>query len=248
MDILLLVRETIKRYHLIKKGETVLVACSGGADSVALLYILLDLKKFLCIGDIQVAHLNHLIREDSHEDAEFVKHLCKDLYIPYVFESRDVPGYAREKVISLEEASRMIRYRFLEEQKRKLKLDLIATAHTLNDQIETLFLRIGRGTGLKGLSLIPPKRNSIIRPLIYTYKKQILEFLEKRGISYRLDRTNLDLSIKRNLIRHKVVPYVLDAMPDFGERVMRLRDNLEADSKLIDSLIEDIWREVVDIE
>ena len=248
MDILYAVIETIRHYDLIKKGNTILLACSGGADSIALLHILLELKERLFIRDIQVAHLDHLIRKDSYKDADFVKDICKEHGINCVFQSVDVPGFAKENSLSLEDAARTVRYKFLNEKQEQLNLDLIATAHTLNDQIETLFLRIDRGTGLKGLALIPPKRDRIIRPLICTYKKDVLEFLTSRSIHYRMDKTNLDLSIKRNLIRHEVVPYLLKTLPDFGEKLTRLRDSLETDEEIIESLIEDIWDEVVDIE
>ncbi len=248
MDILPVVRDTIGRYDLIKKGGTVLVACSGGADSVALLHILIELKQALSIKDIQVAHLNHLVRDESQQDADFVGDLCSKLEISCTIEARDIPKHAEENSLSIEEAARRVRYEFLEEKRNRLNLDLIATGHTLNDQIETLFLRIDRGSGLKGLSLIHPKRNKIIRPLIRTYRKDILTYLGSRSIEYKLDRTNLDISIKRNLIRHKVVPYLLDALPGFGQKLMRMRDILQADEEIIDSRIEDIWKEVCDTE
>jgi tRNA(Ile)-lysidine synthase len=248
MNILRAVRNTISRYDLIKKGNTILVACSGGVDSIALLYILLEIKAVIGIANIWVAHLDHRIRENSRKDADFVRKTCDDIGIPCVIHSVDVPGFAKENSLSLEDAARRIRYKFLEEKREELQLDLIATGHTLNDQIETFFLRIDRGTGLKGLSLIPPKRDKIIRPLICTYRNEILRFLSGRSIPYRMDESNLDLSIKRNLIRHKLVPHLLDTLPDFGEKLIRLRDTLEADEEVIESLVDKIWDEVVEIE
>jgi len=109
-------------------------------------------------------------------------------------------------------------------------------------------LRIDRGTGLKGLSLISPKRDKIIRPLICTYRKQILQFLNSRSIPYKMDESNLDLSIKRNLIRHKLVPHLLETLPDFGKKLTRLRDTLEADEEVIESVVDKVWNEVTEIE
>lgn len=248
MDILPAVQDTINRYDLIKKGNTILVACSGGADSTALLYILREIKDTLGISDIQVAHLDHRIRKDSHKDADFVKNICDNISVSCTIYSVDVPGFAKKNSLSLEDAARRIRYEFLEKKRKELHLDLIATGHTLNDQIETLFLRIDRGTGLKGLSLIPPKRAKIIRPLIRTYRNEILQFLNSRSIPYRTDKSNLDLSIKRNLVRHKLISHLLDILPDFGEKLIRLRDTLEADEKVIESIIDKIWDEVIETE
>ena len=248
MDILLAVRDTISHYDLIRKGNTILVACSGGADSIALLYILLEIKNTIGIGDIQVAHLDHRIRENSHKDAGFVKKTCHNIGIPCIVHTEDVPKFARENSLSLEDAARTIRYRFLEEKRKELHLDLIATGHNLNDQIETFFLRIDRGTGLKGLSLISPKRDKIIRPLICTYRKEILQFLNSRSILYSTDESNLDPSIKRNLIRHKLVSHLLETLPDFGEKLIRLRDTLEADEEVIESVVDKTWNEVAEIE
>ncbi len=248
MNILPAVRNTISYYDLIKKGNSILVACSGGADSIALLHILLEIKDDVGIDDIQAAHLDHCIRENSRKDADFVKNTCRNIGIPCIVHSVDVPGFARENSLSLEVAARRIRYKFLTEKREELHLDLIATGHTLNDQIETFFLRIDRGTGLKGLSLIPPERDNIIRPLIRTYRDEILRFLSSRSIPYRMDKSNLDLSIKRNLIRHKLVPHLLDTLPDFGERLMRLRDTLESDEEVIESLIDKVWDDVAKTE
>jgi len=248
MDILLAVRDTISHYDLIRKGNTILVACSGGADSIALLYILLEIKNTIGIGDIQVAHLDHRIRENSHNDAEFVKKICHNIGISCIVHTEDVPKFARENSFSLEDAARTIRYRFLEEKRKELHLDLIATGHNLNDQIETFFLRIDRGTGLKGLSLISPKRDKIIRPFICTYRKEILQFLNSRSILYCTDESNLDLSIKRNLIRHQLVPHLLETLPDFGKKLIRLRDILDADEEVIESVVDKIWDEVAEIE
>jgi len=248
MDILLAARDAISRYDLIRKGNTILVACSGGADSIALLYILLEIKDTIGIGDIQAAHLDHRIRENSHKDADFVKKTCHNIGIPCIVHTENVPKFAKENLLSLEDAARRIRYQFLEEKRKELHLNLIATGHNLNDQIETFFLRIDRGTGLKGLSLISPKRDKIIRPLICTYRKQILQFLNSRSIPYKMDESNLDLSIKRNLIRHKLVPHLLETLPDFGKKLTRLRDTLEADEEVIESVVDKVWNEVTEIE
>lgn len=245
MNLIHTTAETIKRYNLLKRGDTVLIACSGGTDSVALLYILVDLKERLGLADIHVAHLDHCIRENSREDALFVRNICKKMHIPCIVGSFNVRAFAKRQALSIEDAARRVRYRFLEQTRKKLSLDWIATGHTLNDQIETLFLRIDRGTGLKGLSLIYPKRERVIRPLICTKKREILKFLRERSISYRIDETNLDLSIKRNLIRDKLLPPLLETLPNFGERLIHLRDILEQDEKIVESLIDKRWNEVV---
>ena len=201
------VKDTIERYNLINKKDSVLIAVSGGADSVCLLYLLHTLSR--AIGfKLQIAHLDHMLRKGSSKDAEFVRCLGAKLGIPVVIAKINVRGLAKKG--SLEEIARDARLGFLFETARDIKADKIALAHNLDDQAETVLMRILRGTGLYGLAGILPKRKlygfTVIRPLIRVQRREIETFLKKKKISPRVDRTNLQDIYFRNKIRNKLIP------------------------------------------
>ncbi len=152
------VLQTIQDHHMLEKGDKVLVAFSGGVDSTALLYILNSLKSRLNIK-LCAAHLNHMIRgKDAALDAAFARKTAKKLNIPIAVEEFDVPAFAKQKKLNLEDAARRIRYEFLERAAVKFGADKIAVAHNADDNIETLLMRMVRGTGMKGMEGIPPVR------------------------------------------------------------------------------------------
>jgi tRNA(Ile)-lysidine synthase len=196
---------------MLKPGDRVLVAVSGGIDSVVLLHILKKQHKEheLALG---VAHFDHAIRPDSAQDAEFVKELAQSLKLKCYTERTDVPAYAKANKISLEVAARQLRYRFLEATAKANKFHKIALGHTLNDQAETLLMRLLRGSGLEGLSGIPPvrpagaSRRLYIRPLIECTREHIEAFAKTKKLQWREDPTNKDTTILRNRIRHELLP------------------------------------------
>lgn len=201
------VKETIKRYNLIGKGDKIIVAVSGGPDSVALLYLLNSLKKELKIS-LHVAHLDHMLRKDSCKDREFVERLASKLKIPVTIANINIKELA--KAGSLEEIARNARLGFLFKVARDIKADKIALGHNLDDQAETVLMRIIRGAGLYGLSGILPKRNiagyEIIRPLIEVKRREIEAFLKRKKIRPRIDISNLEDIYFRNKIRNRLLP------------------------------------------
>ncbi|MDR1663683.1 MAG: tRNA lysidine(34) synthetase TilS [Clostridiales bacterium] len=232
------VRKTIRKYKMLDKGSRVVVGISGGADSVALLLALIELRVEWDI-EIYAAHVNHHLRGgDSDGDEAFARELCERLSVPFYRYNADVKGYAATEKISLEEAGRRLRYAYfgqtIEEIKKAEAAKLteapeqddplagmtppvykIAVAHSLDDSAETVLLNLFRGTGLKGLCGIPPARDAvIIRPLIETTRGQIENFLRERGQPYRVDGSNADPAYTRNRVRHQILPVIKDA---FGE-------------------------------
>ncbi len=197
----------ILQQKMFAAGDRVVVAVSGGPDSVALLDVLFQLKERLGI-ELHVAHLNHRLRgAQSEADAEFVRQLASRLGIAVTVEQRDVPEFIRKQRLSLEEGAREIRYQFLQEVAQRIGATKIATAHNLDDQAETVLFRLLRGAGRRGLSGIPPVRDRhFVRPLLGTSRKQIEEYLAQRGLSFRCDSSNADLSYTRNKIRHQLLP------------------------------------------
>lgn len=200
-------RNTINKYRLIDRNDRVLVGVSGGPDSVALLYVLNALSKELGFS-LHIAHLDHGLRRDSAKDREFVEGLAERLNIPVTSVYIDVrKRFARG---SLEEAARNIRLDFFFSVARKTNADKIALGHNLDDQAETVLMRILRGAGLYGLSGISPKRRikgcQLIRPLIEVRRSEIEAFLRRKKVKPRIDASNLEDVYLRNRIRNRLLP------------------------------------------
>jgi tRNA(Ile)-lysidine synthase len=201
-------RASVLDQKLIRPGQTVLVACSGGPDSMALLHLCLELGADEGFAT-SAAHFNHGLRPRATADERFVQAAVLKLDLPYFAGRGDVRALARARGIGIEEAGRQARYAFLERAAVEAGAARIATGHTLNDQAETVLLRLLRGTGPMGLSGIPAQRGlSIVRPLLALERREILSYLADRGIAFRHDETNLDTDILRNRVRHKLIPYL----------------------------------------
>lgn len=200
-------RDTVKRYNLISKNDKIVIAVSGGPDSVALLYLLNSLKKELSLT-LHIAHLDHMLRKDSYKDVEFVRQLARRLNLPLTCTKINVKELAKNG--SLEEIARNIRLGFLFKVAREVRCKKIALGHNLDDQAETVLMRILRGTGLYGLSGILPKREisgiTIIRPLIEIKRREIESYLKKKNIAPRIDISNLENFYFRNRIRNRLIP------------------------------------------
>lgn len=204
--VLAAVRATIDRHGLLRPGDRVLAACSGGADSMALLSLLLDLREDLSL-DIVVAHFDHRLRAASAADRDFVRAFARERGLRFVEGRRDVRRHAVRRGLNLEEAARELRYAFLRRAASRAGASRIATGHTLNDQAETVLLRILRGTGLSGLAGIPVTgEDGLIRPLLEIERGDILAYLRRRGIPHREDPTNRDRRLLRNRVRHDLLP------------------------------------------
>ncbi|WP_343252258.1 tRNA lysidine(34) synthetase TilS [Ligaoa zhengdingensis] len=219
----------IRQYGMIPPGACVLVGVSGGADSVALLHFLQRSgEQFGCT--VVAAHVNHGLRgEESDRDERFVRALCERLGVELaVTHLQNLAAGAKESGQCLEEAARDARYRFLEEEARKRGAQ-IATAHTMDDSIETTLFHLARGTGLRGLRGIPPVRGKIVRPLITCTRREIEAYCAENGLDYVTDSSNLSDSYARNRIRHTVLPPLREVHPGLDSVYPRMAARLAAD-------------------
>lgn len=231
------VKDTIKKYDLINEGDNIILGLSGGPDSVCLLHILHRLKDELNIK-IYAAHLNHKIRGiEAQKDAAYVARLCDELGIICFIRAIDVPKYCEENNVSLEEGARILRYNMFFEIKEKVHGDKIAIAHNLNDQAETVIMRIMRGTGLQGIKGIEYKRpDGIIRPILDISRNEIEEYCENNNLSPRIDHTNLEDIYTRNKIRLNLIPYMSENFnPNLIESISRMANLLRDDSEYIEN-------------
>jgi len=217
-------KNTIKRYRLIDKNDKVVVGVSGGPDSVALLYLLNSLSKELRIS-LHIAHLDHMLRRDSYKDKIFVEKLAQRLKIPITTAQINVKELTNKG--SLEEIARNARLGFLFRVAKDTGAHKIALGHNLDDQAETVLMRILRGTGLSGLSGILPKRDiadlQIIRPLIEVRRRDIEVFLKRKKIRPRLDASNLEDIYFRNRIRNKLLPLL---EKEYNQNIRRILSNM----------------------
>ncbi|MGA2914739.1 MAG: tRNA lysidine(34) synthetase TilS [Sedimentisphaerales bacterium] len=210
----------INLYNLLPDGAKVLLAVSGGADSVALLKILLNLKlSGKLTNDFYITHINHQLRgQKSIEDEEFVRTLAKQHNLPAAIERVDVKKYAKEQKLSIETAARCLRLEKLAAIAQKNGCSCIAAAHQKNDNAETIIHRLLRGTGFKGLAGIRPKTDfndsTFIRPLLCISRNEIENYLKSQDINWQTDHTNIDCRFTRNRIRHRLLPYLQNQSAD----------------------------------
>ncbi|MEO8232676.1 MAG: tRNA lysidine(34) synthetase TilS [Ignavibacteriota bacterium] len=218
----------IKENDLLLQGEKILVALSGGPDSVFLLHFLNKFKKKFRI-EISAAHINHLLRgKDSERDEQFCNAICDELSIPIYIHSQNVKTYSKKNKISLEAAGRKIRYNFFEKISKVNGYNKIVTAHNADDNTETVLLNLIKGTGLKGISGIPVKRNNIVRPILSLSKKEILNYLEQNRFEYRIDKSNLSNDFERNFLRNEIVPFIIKNLnPSLSNSVLNTSLNLQ---------------------
>ncbi len=195
------VKKTIEKYDLISNTDKIVVAVSGGPDSISLLHILYELKYNIC-----VAHINHGLRENADVDQKYVENFCK---------CRDIPCFVKKiklkeikNNMTLEEAGRKERYDFFYNIMKQEKCNKIATAHNSNDNAETVIMNVIRGSGISGLKGIEPKRGEIIRPLIEISRKEIEEYCIENDLKPRHDESNDEDVFTRNKIRLKLIPYI----------------------------------------
>ncbi len=230
------VQETIHRYQMLQAGERVLVAVSGGPDSVGLLHLLCWLSDELGI-ELAVAHLNHQLRgEQADQDEAYVRRLCADWDLPCYVTCENIREQARQKGISLEEAGRCARYEYFSTLADQHGLHRVALGHTATDRVETLLINLLRGSGLHGLRSIPPVRGIFIRPLISIRREAIAEHCEQYGLNPCCDESNLEPSdFLRNKIRLQLLPLLGE---EYGE------DPHEALSRVIRAAEEELaWTE-----
>ena len=216
----------IKKHNLIENNSKLLIALSGGPDSVFALHFFHQFKNKYK-AELIAAHVNHNLRgNDSEQDQIFCEKICSELKIPIFIKSVEVEKFARKNNQSVEEAARNLRYNFFEEISNQEKVDYIITAHNSDDNTETILLNLIKGTGLSGLSGIPVKRGKIVRPILSLSKKEIVEFLELNKINFRIDKSNYENDFERNKLRNIVIPEIEKINPSLNSTLRKFSNNI----------------------
>lgn len=227
-----LIEEAVIKYGMCKNGDNIIVALSGGADSVCLLHNFISIREKYNL-DISACHVNHSLRgAEADLDMRFCEQLCSSLGIALYTKTVDVHAVAGKMGVGCEEAGRNVRYEFFDFLSKKYQAK-IATAHNSNDNLETTVYNLTRGTLLRGLSGIPKIRGSIIRPLILTSREDIESYCSKNGLDYVTDSTNLQDDFNRNKLRHRVVPCLKEINPSVENTVLRMNESLSEISEYL---------------
>ena len=240
------VRKYVEENHLIEPGDSLVVGISGGADSVCLYFILLELQKYLDFQFVAV-HVNHNLRgKEADKDQQFVEDLCEEAQIPVFTVAKKVKEIAKEKKISLEEAGRMARYEAFSSVAEELGANKIVLAHHQDDLAETMIHHLVRGTGISGLCSIKPASGNRIRPLLCLTRKEIEEYLKKRECSWQTDSSNLQDDYTRNKIRHHVISYLSEEVnPQTVSHMAETAKELQEIEHLLGDLVENISQKML---
>ena len=225
-------------------GTPVIAGFSGGADSVSLVHFLWEKGVPLL-----VAHLNHGLRgAESDGDEEFVRQFCRERGIPLEVRRVNIAALAEERGMGLEECGREERYAFFEDLRREWGhgTAVIATAHTLSDNLETVLFRIARGTALDGLCGIPSRRGAVVRPILFCTRAQVEDYCRRKGLSYVTDSTNADPAYARNRIRSQAVPALLAVNAAAEQNAARMLQSLQQDRELLDRVGEELYQKARD--
>ena len=239
--------EIIKKYNLIENGDKIVVGVSGGPDSITLLNILKNIKENKYINfEIIVCHINHMIRQEAIEDEEYVKKYCKDNNIKCYVKKIEVEKMAETQKIGTEEAGRKARYEFFNEVLEKTNSNKIATAHTANDNAETVLMNIIRGSGTAGLKGIEIKRDNLIRPLIESTREEIENYCAKNSLNPRIDKTNFENIYTRNKIRNMLIPYIKENFnPNIIDSINRLSDLSKQENTYLDKVTQKAYNHLL---
>jgi tRNA(Ile)-lysidine synthase len=228
----------INQNGLCDKSDTILLAVSGGVDSMAMLYLFREAK-----FDVAVAHCNFQLRgKESDGDEEFVRQVCKELDIPFFCRRFETEAYAWENTLSIQMAARNLRYEWFEELLVRNSYRCLATGHHFDDSIETILLNLTRGSAIDGLAGIPVRNGNVIRPLLFASRKQIEKYAELKGLVWREDLSNLTDDYQRNFIRHQVVPKLKELNPSLEATWQSGIEKIQGDLDLLHMAFED-WRE-----
>lgn len=246
IDLLEQVERSIKARLLFRPGQRILVAVSGGVDSIALLHILHELSKESG-WKLTIAHLNHQLRGSSSlADERLVRRTARDLKLPLVVARADVLGFSKRRKLSIEMAARKLRHDFLARTAVRRKIAGVALAHHIDDQIELFFLRLLRGTGSEGLAGMRWRKPSpsnpaveLVRPLLNCSKEALCEYATQQRLRFREDSSNSSLEFQRNRVRHELLPLLRRKyQPGLNETILRLMDILAAESELVTATAE----------
>ncbi len=231
------VLETINKNNLIKNGEKIVVGVSGGPDSICLINILNEIRKEGKINfDLVVCHINHMIREEAKEDEEFVQKYCEERQIPFFVKHAEVEKIAKQQKIGTEEAGREVRYNFFKEVLKTTDANKIATAHTKNDNAETVLMNIIRGSGTSGLKGITAIRENLyIKPLINITREEVEKYCKEKKLNPRHDKTNDQNIYTRNKVRNILIPLIKQEFnPNIIETIDRLSNIANKENEYIE--------------
>ena len=222
-------RKYIAENNLFNPSDRVLLAVSGGIDSMVMAHLFLAIN-----ASTGIAHCNFNLRgPESDEDEAFVKDFASLHKIPFFSESFDTTGFASEKGISIQMAARELRYRWFEEIRLKNNFYCISVAHNLNDNVETFLLNLTRGSGIAGLTAMKPKHKNLIRPLLFATRSSIVEYCNFNKIDFREDRSNAETKYKRNKIRHIIIPKFKEINPSFETTIIETAERLNEINEII---------------
>jgi tRNA(Ile)-lysidine synthase len=233
-------RKYIESNDLFEPAQRILLAVSGGIDSMVMTHLFLRAS-----SEIGIAHCNFNLRgSESDDDQAFVKNFADSHNIPFYCESFDTAGFASEKNISIQMAARELRYRWFEEIRMKNGWALVALAHNLNDDVETFLINLTRGTGIAGLTGMKPKYNNLIRPLLFASRQAITDYCHQNNVPYREDRSNSELKYTRNRIRHSIIPAFREINPSFDSTVIETANRLGEINEIVTSFISVIRKKI----
>jgi len=228
------ITDTVAAHRMLQPGHRVLCALSGGADSVCMTHALYRLRRQYGI-EIAAAHFIHGLRPECAEaELALVQALCLQLGIPLFYQQGDTAAFAREKHLGTEEAARQLRYDFLHTMADRWQADRIATAHTMNDNAETVLFHLIRGSGTAGLCGIPPVAGKVIRPLLNTSRQEVEAYAAAHGLKYVTDDSNFDETFARNRIRHAVLPQLEQINPAAVSNIARAAGILREDAAFLE--------------
>lgn len=237
--------KTIKKYNLISNGDKIVVAVSGGPDSMCLLNILKNLRQKFNI-ELFVAHINHMIREEADSETEYVKNYCEKNNIKCFIKRANVLEMAKEQKKGTEEMGRIVRYDFFEYVANEVSADKIAIAHTENDNAETILMNLMRGASLEGLKGIEPIRGKYIRPLIECNREEIEKYCEINKLDPKFDKTNNDNTYTRNKIRNLLIPYIKKEFnPNIIETLNRLAVLARQDATYFNKIVKESYADIL---
>lgn len=238
------IRRTIKKYRMIDKGDTIVVCVSGGIDSVVLLHILTELREEYKLSII-AAHINHCLRgKESDRDEEFVRKLSHNFNVKFVGKRVDTAKFLK-RGDSLQDVARQLRYKFFEGIAQRYRADRIATGHNMDDLAETMIMRFLKGTGLNGLSGIPPVRGKYIRPLIDISRQEIEKNASIHGLNFVRDSSNKKIKYLRNRIRLKLMPVLKDYNPKLITDLARLAHILRRDEEYLENKAKEVYTSLI---
>ena len=237
-------KKFISENNLVKPGEKILLAVSGGIDSMVMTHLFLQLD-----NEIGIAHCNFTLRaRESDKDEEIVRKYAADHNIPFYSSRFETKAFAKKNGLSVQMAARELRYTWFEEIRKENNFDSIAIAHNLNDNIETLLINLTRGTGITGLTGIRLSHNRIIRPVLFASRQAIVEYCKENNIIFREDKSNAETKYIRNKIRHLVIPVLKEINPSIETTLNETTERLSEINEIVSEYIKDAWNRVSDLK